>query len=261
MSPYSIETDELSCCFGNFYAVRDLKLQVPEGSFYGFLGPNGAGKSTTIKLLTGLLRPTSGQVRLLGLDIWEQPIAVKRQIGVVPEKLNLFDRLTGWEQLCFSGSMYGIAPATVRERAAELLELMNLSDKKDTLVADYSHGMKKKLALAAALLHNPRILFLDEPFEGVDVVAAKILRDLLQSLLSRKVTIFLTSHILDIVEKLCTDLGIIHHGQLLTSGTMETMMNKLTRAEGRPGTASLEEVFIHIIGQDTSAQKGLSWIH
>lgn len=261
MIPYSIETHDLSCRFGDFFAVQDLQLQVPEGSFYGFLGPNGAGKSTTIKLLTGLLRPTSGQVTLLGLDIWEQAVAVKRQIGVVPEKLNLFERLTGWEQLCFSGAMYGVPPNVVNERSEELLDLMNLTDKQDTLVADYSHGMKKKLALAAALLHNPRILFLDEPFEGVDVVAAKILRDLLQTLLAKKVTIFLTSHILDIVEKLCTDLGIIHHGKLVSSGSMETMMGKLNRTGGKPGTASLEDVFIHIIGQETTIQKGLSWIH
>lgn len=255
---YSVETNQLTCQFGEFIAVQDLNLNVQEGSFYGFLGPNGAGKSTTIKMLTGLLKPTSGQVKLLGYDVWKNPKEVKNLIGVVPEDLNLFERLTGFEYLQFVGSMYGLDSKVIKLRSEELLEVMDLASNSSRLIADYSHGMKKKISLAAALIHNPRLLFLDEPFEGIDTVAAQALRLLLKDLLTQKVTIFLTSHILEIVEKLCTDVGIIHHGQLRLSGPISQMMNKLSGQDGKPGTASLEDVFIHLIGQKQT--KRLSWI-
>jgi ABC-2 type transport system ATP-binding protein len=256
--PLSIETRQLCRRFGDFEAVRGLDLQVPQGSFFGFLGPNGAGKSTTIKMLTGLLQPSSGEVYLLGHNIWQAPIEVKRQIGVVPEKLHLFERLTGAEYLEFVGAMYGLSEDLIQVRSAELLELMELSQRNDRLIADYSHGMRKKLALAAALIHNPRLLFLDEPFEGVDAVSGRILRELLQDLIARQVTIFLTSHILDIVEKLCDHLAIIHQGRLITAGPLQEMLDRLT-GETPAGTASLEEAFIQIVGGQKNTRQ-LSWM-
>ncbi|PIQ28170.1 multidrug ABC transporter ATP-binding protein [bacterium (Candidatus Blackallbacteria) CG17_big_fil_post_rev_8_21_14_2_50_48_46] len=254
----AIEIRNLGRHFGDFQAVKDLNLTVPQGAFFGFLGPNGAGKSTTLKMLTGLLQPHQGQIKLLGEDIWAKPGRVKQWIGVVPEKLSLFERLTASEYLEFVGGMYGLDQKTAQARSQELLELMQLEQKQETLLADFSHGMKKKTALAAALIHSPRILFLDEPFEGVDPVSAKILRDLLLSLTSRQVTVFLTSHILEIVEKLCNFLGIIHQGELLTSGPLQEVLDRMN--QDKPlGTASLEETFIQLVGQKTEATS-LSWM-
>ncbi|PKL74721.1 MAG: multidrug ABC transporter ATP-binding protein, partial [Candidatus Melainabacteria bacterium HGW-Melainabacteria-1] len=244
-SPLSIQTQSLNRHFGDFQAVQNLNLEVPQGAFFGFLGPNGAGKSTTIKMLTGLLQPSSGQIQILGQDIWKHPELIKRQIGVVPEKLHLFERLTAQEYLEFVGAMYGSDQALTLKRSAELLELMELDERRELLIADFSHGMKKKLALAAALIHNPRLLFLDEPFEGVDAVSARILRDLLTDLTTRQVTIFLTSHILEIVEKLCDHLAIIHKGRLIAIGRMDEVLARL--GDDQPlGTASLEDAFIQI---------------
>ena len=176
----AIETRSLRRTFGDLAAVDGIDLAVPRGSLYGFLGPNGAGKSTTIKCLTGLLRPTSGTMRILGLDPLADPVAVKRQVGVVPEDLALFERLTGHETLSFVGQVHGLAAATIRSRTEELLRLMDLESAGGSLVADYSHGMRKKIAMAAALLPAPRLLFLDEPFEGIDAVASRQIKDLLQ---------------------------------------------------------------------------------
>src|SRR6516225_1672827 len=173
MSEIAILTEGLTRRFGALTAVNAINLRVQAGQFFGFLGPNGAGKSTTIKMLTGLLAPTSGKMELLGLDFETHPVEVKRQIGVVPEGMGLFERLTGTEYLRFVGRMYGLDRGTTEKRAEELLEFMQLADREKTLVADYSHGMQKKLALAAAVIHGPRILFLDEPFEGVDALAAE----------------------------------------------------------------------------------------
>lgn len=254
----AIEIQGLSRNFGSFEAVKELTLTVPQGAFFGFLGPNGAGKSTTLKMLTGLLKPDKGQIRILGEDIWRSPARVKRWIGVVPENMSLFERLTAPEYLEFVAGMYQLPPAVARARSEELLELMHLNQRRTTLLADFSHGMKKKTALAAALIHSPRILFLDEPFEGVDPVSARILRDLLLSLTVRKVTVFLTSHILEIVEKLCDHLGIIHRGSLLTSGPIAEVINQINSNQP-PGTASLEETFIRLVGQDTEPA-ALSWL-
>src|SRR3984885_11480402 len=162
--------------FGDFVAVQNVNLNVAQGQFYGFLGPNGAGKSTTIKMLTGLLAPTSGSIQVLGLDFAANAIEVKRQIGVVPEGLALFGRLTASEYLRFVGQMYGLDRATTQQRSEELLDFMSLSGETKKLITDFSHGMQKKLALAAAVIHGPKILFLDEPFEGVDAIAAGTLK-------------------------------------------------------------------------------------
>ena len=223
MSEIAIVTEKLTRQFGGLTAVDNVDLQVNSGQFFGFLGPNGAGKSTTIKMLTGLLAPTSGRMQLLGIDFSASPVDVKRQIGVVPEGMGLFDRLTGIEYLRFVGRMYGLDKPTTEKRADELLEFMQLADREKTLIADYSHGMQKKLALAAAVIHGPRILFLDEPFEGVDALAAGALKALLGRMTERGVTIFLTSHVLEIVERLCSHVAIIHKGRLVAQGSLEEL--------------------------------------
>src|SRR5206468_3250983 len=219
----AIETSGLTRRFGDFCAVDGLDLQVDRGKFYGFLGPNGAGKSTTIKMLTGLIAPTSGSMCILGEEMRDPDKAreIKRRVGVVPENLALFDNLTAREYLTFIGRMYLLPIVTVRERCQELLTMMSLENEEKKLTLEFSHGMKKKLALAAALIPNPELLFLDEPFEGVDAVASRVLRDILKRCVERGATVFLTSHVLEIVEKLCTDVGIIANGKLVYQGSME----------------------------------------
>jgi ABC-2 type transport system ATP-binding protein len=250
--PLAIETSELTRDFGGLRAVDRLSLQVETGRFYGFLGPNGAGKSTTIKMLTGLLAPSAGRIRILGVDLSDSRagLEVRRRVGVVPENLALFDNLTAREQLTFVGRMYGLARETIRERSEELLAMMDLADTDDKLTLEFSHGMKKKLALAAALLPNPDLLFLDEPFEGVDPVSARTLRAPLKRCVELGATIFLTSHVLEIVEKLCTDVGIINRGQLVHQGTMADLK--------RDGT--LEDKFIAVVGSDHAQPQTLSWL-
>src|SRR3954452_25313362 len=253
----AVETSQLVKQFGDFVAVDQINLRVNRGSFFGFLGPNGAGKSTTIKMLTGLLAPTSGTLRVLDLDISEQPMEVKRRIGVVPEDLNLFERLTGAEMLSFTGRMYGLHTEEIRQRSKELLELMELQNEPRKLIIEYSHGMKKKLSLACALIHRPEILFLDEPFEGVDAIASRTLKNLLSRLTARGLTVFLTSHVLEIVERLCTDIAIISQGRLVAAGSMDELRRGIeVEGEGQEarGPMSLEDYFIHVVGgvQQTS---------
>jgi ABC-2 type transport system ATP-binding protein len=260
----AVETINLVRQFGDFVAVDNLNLTLRRGSFFGFLGPNGAGKSTTIKMLTGLLAPTSGRVCVLGRDIAQEPMEVKRRIGVVPEDLNLFERLTGAEMLAFTGRMYGLGKTEIAERSPELLNLMELRDEPKKLIVEYSHGMKKKLSLACALIHRPEILFLDEPFEGVDAIASRTLKDLLSRLTARGLTVFLTSHVLEIVERLCSDIAIISQGKLLAAGSLDEL-RKGIRVDGdgeRSGPISLEEYFIHIVGGDrnTSEEEVLQWL-
>jgi ABC-2 type transport system ATP-binding protein len=249
----AIETRGLSRTFGDFRAVDGLDLAVPAGSFYGFLGPNGAGKSTTIKCLTGLLRPSSGSMRILGLDPLAESVAVKRRIGVVPEDLALFDRLTARETLDFVAQVHGVDANTARSRADDLLTVMDLVGAGNTLVVDFSHGMRKKLSLAAALLPAPRLLFLDEPFEGIDAVASRQIKDLLHAFVSRGGTIFLTSHILEIVERLSTHIGIIVKGRMVVQGPIDDLRSN---AMGK----NLEELFISLVGGDAHAAVALDWI-
>lgn len=258
----AVETLELVKQFGDFVAVDHINLKVQRGSFFGFLGPNGAGKSTTIKMLTGLLAPTSGKLRVLGLDITEQPIDVKKKIGVVPEDLNLFERLTGAEMLAFTGRMYGLTKQDIAQRSKELLELMDLQSEAKKLIVEYSHGMKKKLSLACALIHRPEILFLDEPFEGVDAIASRTLKDLLSRLTTRGLTVFLTSHVLEIVERLCTDIAIIAQGKLLAAGELDELRKGIKLNEDGDGPVSLEEYFIHVVGGTRSAgeEEVLQWL-
>jgi ABC-2 type transport system ATP-binding protein len=250
----AISSSGLRKTFGDLVAVDGIDLAVPRGSFYGFLGPNGAGKSTTIKCLTGLLRPTGGTFRILDMDPIVDPVGVKRRIGVMPEDLALFDRLTGAETLSFVGQVHGLGAADVRARSEELLRLMDLEAAAGDLVADYSHGMRKKTALAAALLPAPRLLFLDEPFEGIDAIASRQIKDLLTAFVKRGGTVFLTSHILEIVERLCDHIGIINKGRLVAQGTL---------AELRSGAAtgqSLEEMFLSIVGATHASGPSLDWL-
>jgi ABC-2 type transport system ATP-binding protein len=249
---FAIETNGLTRCFGDLYAVDGLDLRVETGKFYGFLGPNGAGKSTTIKMLTGLLAPTRGAMSILGVDMADANKAreIKRRIGVVPEELALFDNLTAREYLTFVGRMYGLPMATVRDRCQELLVMMNLDNEEKKLTLEYSHGMKKKLAFAAALIPNPDLLFLDEPFEGIDAVSSRVLRDTLKRFVKRGATVFLTSHILEIVEKLCTDVGIIAKGKLVHQATMDQIRQ----------SGSLEERFLEAVGCGHLERQTLSWL-
>lgn len=257
----AIVTEGLTRRFGELTAVRDVNLSVAPGQFYGFLGPNGAGKSTTIKMLTGLLAPTAGRIQILGLDLATHLVEVKRQIGVVPEGMALFGRLTGSEYLNFAARMYGLDRKTAAQRAAELLDFMSLADQPKTLITDYSHGMQKKLAMAAAVIHGPQVLFLDEPFEGVDAVASGTLKTMLQKMVSRGVTIFLTSHVLEIVERLCTHVGIINDGQLVAQGSLEELRTGVVAGNGQATSkVSLEEFFLRTIGGSASATQELSWL-
>ncbi len=274
----AIATEHLTRRFGDLVAVQDVNLRVASGQFFGFLGPNGAGKSTTIKMLTGLLAPTSGRMQILGIDLTQDSVEVKRQIGVVPEGMALFGRLTGSEYLNFVGRMYGLDRATAAKRTAELLDFMQLVDQPKALVTDYSHGMQKKLALAAAVIHGPRILFLDEPFEGVDAIASNTLKSMLQNMIARGATIFLTSHVLEIVERLCSHVAIIHRGQLVAQGSLEELRAGVEAQAAAALTASgapheigapapapgekltLEQIFLRIVGGTRPADQELSWL-
>jgi ABC-2 type transport system ATP-binding protein len=275
MDAPAIATQGLTRCFGDLIAVQDVNLSVAPGQFFGFLGPNGAGKSTTIKMLTGLLAASSGSIQVLGLDLAQNHVEVKRQIGVVPEGMALFGRLTGAEYLNFVGRMYGLDRETAGKRTAELLDFMQLAEQPKTLVTDYSHGMQKKLALAAAVIHGPRILFLDEPFEGVDAIASGTLKAMLQRMIARGATIFLTSHVLEIVERLCSHLAIIHRGRLVAQGSLEELRAGVeAQAAAALGGASpgeptapaagekltLEEIFLRIVGGTRHADQELSWL-
>jgi ABC-2 type transport system ATP-binding protein len=248
----AIETHQLTRFFGDSCAVDGIELAVERGTFYGFLGPNGAGKSTTIKMLTGLLAPSAGQMIVLGRNMLDrrQALEAKRRIGVIPEDLALFDYLTAREYLTFVGRIHLMPRETIRSRSEELLSLLGLQDEEKKLTLEFSHGMKKKLALAAALLPNPDLLFLDEPFEGVDAVTSRVIRDLLAGFVARGSTVFLTSHILEIVERLCTHVGIIVKGQLVEQASLEEIQRGST----------LEDRFLHTAGAGSEANPKLNWL-
>lgn len=260
----AIATEGLTRRFGELIAVDNVNLTVEGGQFFGFLGPNGAGKSTMIKMLTGLLAPSSGKINVLNLDLDTHSVEVKASIGVVPEGLALFGRLTASEYLNFVGRMYGLDRSTTAQRAQELLEFMQLDDRPKTLITDYSHGMQKKLALAAAVIHGPKILFLDEPFEGVDAIAAGTLKSMLQRMISRGATIFLTSHVLEIVERLCSHVAIIAKGKLVAQGSLEELRAGVEARMGATssgdGKLTLEQIFLDIVGGTREAERELTWL-
>ncbi len=230
-------------------AVDGIDLEVPAGSFFGLVGPNGAGKTTTLKMATGLLRPDAGTVTVAGLDVWADPVAAKAVIGVLPEDLRLFDRLTGWELLTYNGLLRKMPVDVVHERAAELLEVLGLHDARGAMVIDYSQGMRKKIALACALLHAPRVLFLDEPFESVDPVSAKTIRTVLQRHTAAGSTVVFSSHVMETVERLCDRLAVMHLGRVVAAGTTKAV------TRGRP----LEDVFVRLVGAPPETE-GLAWL-
>ena len=267
--PPAIAAHALSRSFNGFTAVDRIDLSVEPGQFFGFLGPNGAGKSTTIKMLTGLLEPSGGNIHILGEDLIANPVEVKRHIGVVPEGMALFGKLTATEYLHFVGRMYGLDKPTTQQRTTELLEFMGLANEQKKLIADYSHGMGKKLALAAAVIHGPKVLFLDEPFEGVDAIAAGTLKTMLQGMIARGATIFLTSHVLEIVERLCSHIAIIHKGHIVANGSLDELRAGV-QARLTPGVdvdpharLTLEQIFLNVVGGEsgmTSPEQELHWL-
>ena len=264
METAAIATERLTRRFGELTAVEDVTLSVAQGQFFGFLGPNGAGKSTTIKMLTGLLEPTAGRIEILGQPFTAGSLELKRQIGVVPEGMALLGRLTAPEYLRFVGRMYGLDRETTQQRTEELLEFMQLANESKKLVTDFSHGMQRKLAMAAAVIHGPKVLFLDEPFEGVDAIAAGMLKTMLQGMLSRGATIFLTTHVLEIVERLCSHVAIISKGRLVANGPIEELRAGVVSTlpdSAREERLTLEEIFLSIVGAggQEPAQE-LSWL-
>jgi len=245
----------LTKLFGGRPAVDHVSFRVARGRFFGFLGPNGAGKSTTIKMLTGLLRPTEGEVFIEGHPLERELLAVKRLIGILPEELPLYERLTGEEYLHFAGRMYGLSREETRRRTDELLAFLSLEEERGKLIVDYSQGMRKKTALAAALIHSPRVLFLDEPLNGIDPVSGRVVTDLLRRLAQKGVTMFFTSHVLDVAERLCDEVAIIDRGRLVAQGTLAQI-----RAQREVGQdASLEDVFLKLVAADVK-REDLSWI-
>ncbi len=248
--PPAIRTSGLRKLYGTKAAVDGLDLTVPQGSFFGFLGPNGAGKTTTIHILIGLIPPTAGEVEILGLPLEPNLLAIKKLIGIVPDENVLFDRLTGAEFLDFVGRMYGLEPGLAAERTRELLGLFELDNQPRKLIAEYSKGMKKRVALAAALIHRPQLFLLDEPFEGVDPVGARLMKDILIGQVRQGATIFLTSHVLEVVERLCDRVAIINEGRVVVEGSM---------AELRGAEDTLEDTFVRVVGGEKVTQS-LDWL-
>jgi len=235
--------------YGDKAAVDGLDLLVPRGCFFGFLGPNGAGKSTTIRMLTGLIPPTAGEIELLGMSLAEHELEIKRRIGLVPDESLLFDRLTGAEFLEFVGRMYGLVRPVAIERARSLLDLFELRESRK-LIAEYSKGMRKRVAMAASLIHHPDLFLMDEPFEGVDAVGARLMKEILLDQVRRGATIFLTSHVLEVVERLCDRVAIIDRGRIVREGSMEEL---------RGATESLEDVFVRLVGAEHEFHE-LEWL-
>jgi ABC-2 type transport system ATP-binding protein len=247
----AIEVRELRKVYGDKAAVDGLTLVVPAGTFFGFLGPNGAGKTTTIRMLMGVTPPTSGSIRMLGLNMPREAVEIKRRVGLVPDESLLFDRLTGAEYLEFAGRIYGLDRRTAAVRGRELLALFELDGPHARkLISEYSKGMRKRTAMAAALIHRPDLFLLDEPFEGVDAVGARLMKDILLEQVRRGATIFLTSHVLEVVERLCDQVAIIHQGRLVVQGAVH---------EFRERGETLEDAFVRIVGAERPAEQ-LGWL-
>ncbi len=238
-----IETRNLFKKFGDKLAVNDVSFEVHAGEVFGFLGPNGAGKTTTIKIIVGLLQPTSGAVRVAGYDVQSQPLLAKASSGYVPDTPNLYAKLTGRELLRFVGDLYSLERAQVARRIDELLRVLDLSAAADDTVDSYSHGMQQKASLAAALMHDPKVLVLDEPTVGLDPKSARLIKDILRQMADRGAAVFLSTHILEIAERMCDRIGIINQGSLVAAGTMDEL-----RALGKSGAASLEDIFLSLTG-------------
>jgi len=236
--------------FDHKVAVAGVDLDVPRGCFYGLVGPNGAGKTTTIRMMTGLMRPDGGQVWVEGRDVWFDPVDVKARIGVLPDESRLFDRLTGAELLDYCGLLRGMAPTVVAERARELLEVLDLTGAAQTFVVDYSTGMRKKIALAAALLHGPSVLFLDEPFEAVDPVSTRVIRSLLERFTDSGNTVLFSSHVMEVVERLCDRVAVVHQGRIIAEGATDELR----------GGRRLEDVFVELVGAGAADARAIDWL-
>jgi ABC-2 type transport system ATP-binding protein len=236
--------------FGDHVAVDHIDLAVPAGSFYGLVGPNGAGKTTSLSMAVGLLRPDGGRVSIFGRDVWSDPVGAKALIGVLPDGMALPDRLSGREVLRYLGLLRGMPRDVVEQRADELLRVLELDHAEATPVVDYSTGMKKKITLATALLHSPRLLLLDEPFEAVDPVSAATIRTILQRFVAAGGSVIFSSHVMALVERLCDHLAVIAKGQVVASGSLDEVR----------GGQSLEDAFVHLVGARTSGAEGLSWL-
>ncbi|MCU1443661.1 MAG: transporter ATP-binding protein [Cryobacterium sp.] len=236
--------------FGQNVAVSGIDLEVRAGSFYGIVGPNGAGKTTTLSMITGLLRPDSGSITIHGIDVWARPVEAKRIIGVLPDRLRVFDRLTGAQLLYYAGILRGLDSDTVRSRSADLAAAFGLEDALNRLVADYSAGMTKKIALACSMIHSPRVLVLDEPFESVDPVSAVNVTEILQRYVASGGTVLLSSHGMDLIQRVCDHVAIIVQGQVLASGTIDEVR----------GEKSLEDRFVELAGGRKVAE-GMEWLH
>jgi len=236
--------------FGTTKAVDDVNLEVPPGSFFGLVGPNGAGKTTALSMAVGLLRPDAGGARIFGVDTWQQPEQAKAMIGVLPDGLSIPERLTGRELLTYMGLLRGLDRITVAERGHELLGVLELLDAERTLVIDYSAGMRKKIGLAMALLHAPKLLVLDEPFEAVDPVSASTIRTILQRFVASGGAVVLSSHVMALVEQLCSHVAVITKGRVVATGSVDEVR----------GGGSLEEAFVHLVGGRTGGAEGLSWL-
>ncbi|MEJ3655642.1 ABC transporter ATP-binding protein [Actinomycetes bacterium KLBMP 9759] len=240
----------LSKRFGPTVAVDDVRLTVARGSFFGLVGPNGAGKTTALSMAVGLVRPDAGAVRIFDHDVWADPVRAKELVGVLPDGLSLPERLTGRELLTYSARLRGLDRATAAERAAELLAVLALTDAEDTVVIDYSAGMRKKIGLAAALLHAPKLLVLDEPFEAVDPVSASTIRTILQRFVAAGGAVVLSSHVMALVEKLCDHVAVIARGQVVASGPVDEVR----------GAGNLEDAFVSLVGGQVGGEEGLSWL-
>ena len=245
----AIEIRGLTKAFGQKVAVDRINLDIPSGSFYGLVGRNGAGKTTTISMVTGMLQPTEGTAYVRGIDMWTDPLKAKAHLGVLPDGVHLFDKLTGEQLITYSGYLHGIDKETVASRVKDLLAAMDLTDAAGRAVADYSAGMTKKIALAAALVHAPSVLILDEPFEAVDPVSAANIQDILRGFVASGGTVIISSHVMDLVQRLCDHVAVMDSGRILAAGTVD---------EVRAGM-SLEERFVQLVGGRTSSE-GLSWL-
>ena len=241
MSGAAVSVRELTRRFGKFVAFDRVSFDVDRGEVFGFLGPNGAGKTTTIKMLTGLLKPTAGSAAILGHDIQREPVAAKARFGYVPDTPHLYGKLSGWEFVRFIGRLYRVPTEQVERRAAELWRLFDLTTAASELIESYSHGMQQKTAMAAALIHDPRVLFLDEPTVGLDPKSARVVKDLLGQLRDRGNTVFFSTHILEIAERMCDRVVIIDKGRVVASGTMAEL-------RARQGHESLEDIFLSLTG-------------
>lgn len=250
---YAIRIEDLTKIYGTKAAVDHLTLRVPRGSFFGFLGPNGAGKTTTIKILMGLAEATSGTVMMLGEKMHIHNLGLRKKIGVVLDDSLLFDRLTGQEYLQFVGRIYGLERGVVEHRVKELLELFELTTSRHKMISEYSKGMKKRVAMGAALIHKPELFLMDEPFEGVDAVGARLMKEILLDRVQQGCTVFLTSHVLEVVERLCERLAIIHEGKLVLEGTMAELR------EGGSSADTLEEIFVRTVGGEANPER-LEWL-